>query len=105
MQSKCINVSYWKSLLRQIRIVGKINIVSNLEADVYYESRAYGSRIGAWASKQSTILRNRNDLYRSIDEFKKFPDQKKFQDPIIGQIICRQMKLNFLMVKIGFIKD
>jgi|TARA_B100001540_G_scaffold120064_1_gene107337 pyridoxamine 5'-phosphate oxidase len=73
---------HWKSLLRQIRIVGKINIVSNLEADVYYESRAYGSRIGAWASKQSTILRNRNDLYRSIDEFKKkFPDQKKVPRP------------------------
>ena len=51
---------HWKSLLRQIRIVGKVKKVSNNEADTYYNSRSYGSRIGAWASKQSMILQNRN---------------------------------------------
>ena len=46
---------HWKSLLRQVRVVGKINSVSSKDADEYYNSRAYGSRIGAWASKQSTV--------------------------------------------------
>ncbi len=73
---------HWKSLLRQIRIVGTITSVSNEEADNYYNSRAYGSRIGAWASKQSTVLKNRDELYKSIDNFKKkFPDEKNVPRP------------------------
>ena len=73
---------HWKSLLRQIRIVGTITNVSNKEADDYYNSRAYGSRIGAWASNQSTVLKNREELYESIENFKKkFPDEKKVPRP------------------------
>ena len=73
---------HWKSLLRQIRIVGKINAVPNKDADEYYSTRGYGSRIGAWASKQSTILNNRNQLYQSIDFFKKkYPDKNNVPRP------------------------
>ena len=73
---------HWKSLLRQIRIVGTISSVSNQEADNYYNSRAYGSRIGAWASKQSSVLKNRDELYQSIDNFKKkFPEEKSVPRP------------------------
>ena len=43
---------YWKSLLRQVRINGIISQVSDKEADNYYSTRTYGSKIGAWASKQ-----------------------------------------------------
>ena len=48
---------HWKSLLRQIRIVGNLNQVDDKVADEYYNSRAYESRIGAWASKQSSIFK------------------------------------------------
>ena len=73
---------HWKSLLRQIRIVGELNNVSDKDADAYYNSRSYGSRIGAWASKQSTILKDRDELYKSINNFKKkFPDEKKVPRP------------------------
>ena len=73
---------HWKSLLRQIRIVGELNNVSDKDADSYYNSRSYGSRIGAWASKQSTILKDRDELYKSINNFKKkFPDEKKVPRP------------------------
>ena len=73
---------HWKSLLRQIRIVGKINSVSNKDADEYYNSRAYGSRIGAWASKQSTVLDNRDQLYQAIEDFKKkYPDENNVPRP------------------------
>ena len=66
---------HWKSLLRQIRITGEISKISDKEADAYYSTRSYGSRIGAWASKQSSILKNRDELYKSIEEFKKkYPD-------------------------------
>ena len=62
---------HWKSLLRQIRISGKILKVPDKEADEYYATRSYGSRIGAWASNQSSILKNRDELYKSIKDYKK----------------------------------
>ena len=68
---------HWKSLLRQIRISGKITKVEDSVADQYYNSRGYDSRIGAWASKQSKELKNRDELENSINEFK-----KKFNDKI-----------------------
>ena len=62
---------HWKSLLRQIRIVGTLKIVDHKTADDYYNTRAYESRIGAWASKQSSILKNRKELLDSLERFKK----------------------------------
>ena len=62
---------HWKSLLRQVRISGVVNKVSNEVADNYYNTRGYESRIGAWASKQSSILKNRDELLKSIEEYKK----------------------------------
>ena len=50
---------HWKSLLRQIRIEGAAEQVSDTEADEYYSSRKYESRIGAWASNQSSEISNR----------------------------------------------
>ena len=62
---------HWKSLLRQIRIVGTLKLVDRKTADDYYNTRAYESRIGAWASKQSSILKNRKELLDSLERFKK----------------------------------
>ena len=73
---------HWKSLLRQIRIYGNVVQVSDKEADEYYNSRAYGSRIGAWASNQSEVLESRKSLDESIEKFKKkFRDEKKVPRP------------------------
>ena len=73
---------HWKSLLRQIRIYGNVVKVSDKEADEYYNSRAYGSRIGAWASNQSEVLESRKSLDDSIEKFKKkFHDEKKVPRP------------------------
>ena len=73
---------HWKSLLRQIRIYGKVVKVSDKEADDYYNSRAYKSRIGAWASNQSEVLESRKSLDDSIDKFKKkFHDENKVPRP------------------------
>ncbi len=73
---------HWKSLLRQIRIVGTLNLVEDKIADDYYNSRAYDSRIGAWASKQSSILKSRDELLNSIEIFKKkFSNKDKVPRP------------------------
>ena len=73
---------HWKSLLRQIRISGTITQVEDSVADQYYNSRGYDSRIGAWASKQSKELKNREELTNSIKEFKqKFNDENNVPRP------------------------
>ena len=68
---------HWKSLLRQVRISGTLKKVDDKVADDYYNSRAYESRIGAWASKQSSTLKNRDELLKNIDNFKKKYDDKE----------------------------
>ena len=73
---------HWKSLLRQIRIVGTLSQVEDDVADNYFNSRAYESRIGAWASKQSSELVNREELIKSLEKFKnKYQDQNNVPRP------------------------
>ena len=73
---------HWKSILRQVRITGKLSNVSDEDADNYYNSRSYGSRIGAWASNQSSVLKSRDELLKSIEEFKKkYPENLEVPRP------------------------
>ena len=66
---------YWKSLNRQVRLIGDIKKVSEEVSDNYYQSRSRGSRIGAWASKQSRELDSRNTLMNEVKAFEdKYPD-------------------------------
>ncbi len=60
---------HWKSLRRQVRIRGPVEQVSDAEADEYYASRPRGSRIGAWASKQSRPLESRFALEKAVAEY------------------------------------
>ncbi len=60
---------HWKSLRRQVRLRGPVEVVSDAEADAYYASRPRGSRIGAWASKQSRPLESRFALEKAAAEY------------------------------------
>jgi len=60
---------HWKSLHRSIRVEGRVEAVTAEEADAYYASRARGSRIGAWASKQSRPLEGRWALEKAVAEY------------------------------------
>ena len=62
---------HWKSLNKQIRIEGTVTIISDTEANDYYNSRPHESRIGAWASLQSEELNNRNILIKRVEDYKK----------------------------------
>ena len=74
---------HWNSLLRQIRIVGTLKQVDNKIADDYFNTRTYESRIGAWASKQSSILKNRDELLNTLESFKKkYNDKNNVPRPI-----------------------
>lgn len=60
---------HWKSLRRQVRAVGRIETVSDAEADAYFATRARGSQIGAWASDQSRPLESRFVLEKKVAQF------------------------------------
>lgn len=61
---------HWKSLRRQVRVRGAVELVSDAEADSYYNSRHPLSRLGAWASDQSKPLENRQVLMDRVQEFR-----------------------------------
>ena len=60
---------HWKSLRRQVRVQGSIEVVADQEADDYFASRAKDSQIGAWASQQSRPLENRFALEKAVARF------------------------------------
>lgn len=66
---KAAMVLHWKSLRRQIRVEGQVEVVSDKEADDYYHSRPRSSQLGAWASIQSRPMQNRFDLEKRVALF------------------------------------
>jgi len=73
---------HWKSLRRQVRIEGKVEEVTEKEADDYFNSRPYKNRVSAWASSQSEKLESRDTFLNKIKKFEnKYPDQNKVPRP------------------------
>ena len=59
---------HWMPLEKQVRIEGRIEPVSDVEADAYFATRPRDSRIGAWSSKQSALLPSRDELVKAVEE-------------------------------------
>ena len=59
---------FWPSLERQVRIEGRVEKVSAQESDAYFQVRPLGSRLGAWASPQSRVIADRQELERLLAE-------------------------------------
>lgn len=66
---KCALLFHWKSLRRQVRVRGRVERVADDEADAYFQSRARGSRLGAWASQQSRPLESRYALEKAVASY------------------------------------
>lgn len=60
---------HWAELERQVRVTGAVARISQEESDAYFQSRPRGSRIGAWASKQSQPLAARAELEDRIERY------------------------------------
>jgi len=65
-QGKAALVIYWKSLSRQVRVRGPVSPVSPAQSDAYFASRPRGARVGAWASRQSRPLKDREELQAAV---------------------------------------
>lgn len=57
---------FWPELERQIRIEGKVNKISETESFDYYKTRPFKSKIGAWASNQSTVIESRMTIIKKF---------------------------------------
>jgi pyridoxamine 5'-phosphate oxidase len=90
----CLNF-FWQTMSRQVRIEGIISKVSDSESDEYFASRPRESQIGAWASKQSTVIQNRDFL----DEQTLF-----FTEKFKGQIVPRPASWGGYIVKPQYVE-
>jgi pyridoxamine 5'-phosphate oxidase len=69
---------YWPELERQVRVGGVAGKVSTEESEAYFHSRPRGHQVGAWASRQSTVIPDRHTLERNIPAF---PDDQPIPLP------------------------
>jgi pyridoxamine 5'-phosphate oxidase len=63
-------ILYWVSLRRQVRVTGQVEPLPAEESEAYFRSRPYGSRLAAWASRQSIVIPDRSvleDEYRRLE--------------------------------------
>jgi pyridoxamine 5'-phosphate oxidase len=86
---------YWKELERQVRIEGTVEKVSELDSDAYFQSRPAGSRIGAWASPQSTVIASRDIIEESVQKYKAQFGENIPRPPHWGGYIVKPVKLEF----------
>ena len=88
---------HWKTLERQVRIEGPVERLDPTASQAYYDTRARGSRIGAWASLQSQPLPDRKALQDRIDGFEaEFEGQETFAKPDYwGGFLLRPMAIEF----------
>jgi pyridoxamine 5'-phosphate oxidase len=92
---KAAMVLHWKSLDRQLRVRGPVERVPDRQADDYFHSRPYQSRIGAWASKQSRPLSSRRALLAEVAKLAAKYPQKPPRPPHWGGFRIRPVEIEF----------
>ena len=89
-------VFYWPDQERQVTIAGEVSRLPGPESDAYFASRPRGSRIAAWASDQSHVVRGRVELeakWKSVEE--RYPGQDVPRPPHWGGYILSPARLEF----------
>ncbi len=78
----CALTFFWPELERQIRIEGIAERISAEESEKYFKTRPRGSQIGAWASPQSSIIKDRTLLEDRVNQLeKKFEGESTLPKP------------------------
>ncbi len=87
---------FWKELERQVRIEGYVQKISKEESEIYFKSRPYKSRIGAWASQQSKPLTSRVELMQKFTlQAAKFIGQKVPKPAFWGGYLLIPTRIEF----------
>ncbi len=72
---------HWKSLRRQVRIEGPVDVLPDAESDLYFATRGRDSQIGAWASDQSRPLASRDEFEQRCEEIRRRYDGQDVPRP------------------------
>jgi pyridoxamine 5'-phosphate oxidase len=89
-------VFYWPEQERQVCISGPVEKLSHEESDIYFQSRPKGSRLGAWASKQSEPVKDRAALEERWKEFqKRYPGDEIPMPPFWGGFVITPVRAEF----------
>ena len=87
---------FWPQLARQVRADGKVEKISARESDTYFKTRPLGSQLGAWASDQSRVIQNREELERRMETLKeKYKDLSVPRPPHWGGFRVRPNRIEF----------
>ncbi len=74
-------VFFWKELERQVRVTGSVEKISAEDSDAYFYSRPVESRVGAWASPQSTVIAGRHIIEENVIKLKQEFEGKPVSRP------------------------
>ncbi len=89
-------VFYWPDLERQVCVTGAASPIPPAESDAYFRSRPYGSRVAAWASDQSAVVRDRAELEARWTQFEnKYPGADVPRPPHWGGYVLEPRTIEF----------
>jgi len=87
---------FWVELERQVCVTGSVTQVPREEAEAYFKTRPRGSRLGAWASKQSDTVPSREVLEARLQELeKKYPGEEIPLPPFWGGYVLAPGEIDF----------
>lgn len=93
---KACLVFFWKELERQVRILGFVQKLPDMENDAYFLSRPLGSRIGAWTSPQSQVIADRNWLdHHYLEVAEQFKDKEVERPAHWGGYLVKPVVVEF----------
>lgn len=94
--SKAALVFYWPDLERQVCVSGDVTKVPASESEAYFKSRPRGSRLGAWASRQSEAVPDRAALEKQWHEMEtKYPGEDIPCPPFWGGYVLHPIRIEF----------
>ena len=99
-------VFHWAILERQVRVEGRVERIAEEESEAYFRSRPRGSRIGAWASRQSAPLAERAELERQVREIEgRYPGEDVPLPPFWGGFRLAPERIEFWQGRIDRLHD
>ncbi len=99
-------VIHWNELQRQVRVEGGIERLSEEESFAYFRSRPLESRLGAWASEQSSILESREELDQRVEKYRKqFAGGEVPLPPYWGGARLVPRRIEFWQGRVGRLHD
>lgn len=93
---KAALVFFWKELERQIRIEGSVEKIAESQSEAYFKTRPAASRIGAWASQQSSIIASRSIIEENVTKYiAQFGEENIPKPPHWGGYIVKPVTIEF----------